>query len=108
MQALNAAPWFKELLGNRQPPCISVYLPAQMAAAPDNQMPAHFRNALDEVREQLVANARLGGEGAQAALRRLQEAMADDSLEEGRRTAIAFFASADYSQVIELRQAVER
>jgi hypothetical protein len=108
MQVLNAAPWFKELLANRQPPCISVYLPAQMAAAPDNQMPAHFRNALDEVREQLDADASVGATGAPEALRRLQEAMSDDTLWEGRRTAIAFFASADYSQVIELRQAVER
>ena len=32
MQAVNTLPWFKELLAEHQPPCISLYLPAARSA----------------------------------------------------------------------------
>src|SRR3954452_16477976 len=103
MQAINAAPWFKELLAKRQTPCISVYLPDPSAARPDGGMPDSFRAALDDARAQLGGETGYGGDRPQAALGRLEEAMNDRALWQGGRHALGVFASPDHSQVIELR-----
>lgn len=108
MQAVNVAPWFKELLADQQPPCVSIYLPVDRTPAPDNQMPAAFQEALDEVRRSVGGKSRYGNDAAQAAIARIEESMRDPANWEGRRDALAFFASPVYFQLIELRRPIER
>jgi hypothetical protein len=108
MQAINAAPWFRELLADHRPPCISIYQPVRRSAAPDNQTPVLLRDDLDEVRAMFGPDTGYGGEWAEAAIARLSSVVHDDSLWEGPRDALAIFASPEYSRVVEIRRPVER
>lgn len=108
MQALNASPWFKELLKEHTPPCISIYHPVSSMDAPDNVNPVHFQNILDEVRQQIGGKEGYGHEHAQAAIKQLEDALNDSNLWAGDRQALAVFASADHAHVIDLRIPVER
>jgi hypothetical protein len=108
MQALNATPWFKELLADHQPPCISIYHPVGRTTAPGNQNPVHFQNILNEVRETIGGKTGYGHEHAQAALKQLESVLNDANLWAGDREAVAIFCSADHAHVIDLRTQVER
>jgi hypothetical protein len=108
MQAVNATPWFKELLAPHQPPCISIYLAVNRASAPANETPVHFRNVIDEVGQQFGEQSFSRAAANEAAIERLKRVLDDASLWQGDREALAIFASPDYSQVIELRRPVER
>jgi hypothetical protein len=108
MQALNATPWFKELLAQHQPPCISIYHPVSRTDAPGNQNPVHFRNILEEVRGMIGGKVGYGHEHAQAALKQLESALNDSGLWTGDRAALAIFCSADHSHVIDLAAHVDR
>jgi hypothetical protein len=108
MQALNATPWFKELLAEHQPPCISIYHPVSRTDAPGNQNPVHFQNILDEVRGMIGGKVGYGHEHAQAALKQLESALNDSNLWAGDRAALAIFCSADHSHVIDLAASVDR
>ncbi len=108
MQALNAAPWFKELLTPHKPPCVSIYLPVNRAAAPSNETPVHLRNAIEEVREIFTGHDVTRAPGNRAALARLETVLTDVNLWEGDREGLAVFVSPDHSHVIELQRPVER
>jgi hypothetical protein len=108
MQALNAAPWFKELLTQHQPPCISIYLPVSRSAAPSNETPAELRNITDEVRQTFSSHDVARAPGNRAALERLDTVLNDISLWEGDREGLAIFVSPTHSHVIELQRPPER
>ncbi|HEY7119924.1 MAG TPA: hypothetical protein VH475_25270 [Tepidisphaeraceae bacterium] len=110
MEAVNAAPWFKELLADHTPPCISIYLPLTRINAPINQTPVHLQNLLNEVREMMGGGQKkgYGAEHARAALGQLERMLNDAGLWDGDRDAVAIFACADHAHVIELRQPVQR
>ena len=108
MLALNASPWFKELLAEHKPPGISIYHPVGRADAPGNPNPVHFQNILDEVRGMIGGKQGYGAENAQAALKQLESALNDSNLWAGDREAVAVFCSATHSHVIDLRTQVER
>ena len=71
MFALNATPWFKELLQEHKPPCISIYHPVPRENAPGQQTPVHFQNILDEVRQMIGGKQGYGQQHAQAAIKQL-------------------------------------
>lgn len=108
MFALNATPWFKELLKEHTPPCISIYHPVPRENAPGQQTPVHFQNILDEVRQQIGGKVGYGHEHAQAAIRQLEGALNDSNLWAGDRQGLAIFASATHAHVIDLRIPVDR
>jgi hypothetical protein len=108
MQAINTAPWFKELLSEHRPPCISIYLPVDRTDAPGGINGRRLREALDEVRQRAQAGLEefYGKDHMQPALERLEQAMKDDTLLDGDRDALAFFISPDHAHVIEIREPV--
>ena len=108
MFALNATPWFKELLTDHQPPCISIYHPVPRENAPGQQTPVHFQNILDEVRQQIGGKQGYAQQHAQSALQQLEKALNDSNLWTGDRQALAIFCSADHAHVIDLRIPVDR
>src|SRR4051812_44805568 len=107
MQATNVAPWFKELLAEHRPPCISIYLPTNRAPAPGNQTPVDFQNAVQELRGMIGGKQGYGQEQKLAALSRLEFVMNDADLWQGDREGLAFFVNPDHSHVIDLREPPE-
>jgi len=107
MLAVNTHPWFKELLREHQPPCISVYAPLPRMASSANEASAHFRNTLDELRRMIGGKQGYGANRRQAALERIEGLMMNPDLWEGDRDALAFFVSPDHGHVIEIRRPVE-
>jgi hypothetical protein len=63
---------------------------------------------MDEVRQQIGGKQGYGHQHAQAALKQLESALNDSNLWAGDRQALAIFASADHSHVIDLRTPVDR
>ena len=102
MQAVNTLPWFKELLAEHQPPCISIYHPAARSAPPAIGVAAGFQHLLEKAQQQL--DKRYTSRQSGPLIDKLNHYAKNPDLWEGDREALAFFASPDYDNVIQLRR----
>src|SRR5688572_18313135 len=102
MQAVNTLPWFKELLAEHQPPCISLYLPAARSAPQSVGVTAGFQNLIQEAKAQL--NKRYSNEQSRPLIQKLDQYVTNGNLWEGNHEALAFFVSPDYDNVIRIRR----
>ena len=104
MQAVNSNGWFAELLVDHEPPCVSIYFPAQRAAPPADANRVHFRDNMDKA-QQLLRDKYPDKRG-KAALQRLHS-ISPEQIGPGPHDGIAVFASADFVQVIDLQRSVD-
>ena len=102
MQTVNTLPWFKELLAEHQPPCISLYLPAARSAPQSVGVTAGFQNLIQEAKAQL--NKRYSNEQSRPLIQKLDQYVTNGNLWEGNHEALAFFVSPDYDNVIRIRR----
>jgi hypothetical protein len=102
MQPLNTLPWFQQLLAEHEPPCISLYLPAARSAPPAIVVDAGFQNLVEKARQQL--DKRYTTRQSGPLIDKLNHYARSPDLWEGDREALAFFASPDYDNVIQLRR----
>ena len=99
------ANWFQELLADHQPPCVSIYMPANRAHPPADEDPIKFRDHIDEA--QTVAAEELRPQAGRAGHREAAGVRVQPRLLDGRtRDGLAFFASTDYVQAVDLQQNV--
>ena len=77
------------LLGEQQPPCVSVYLPTQRSYPDSKQNPLHYQNLLEQAEESLRRNYPAQGKPLLARLRQLT----DDAFWTHRLDGLAVLAS---------------
>jgi hypothetical protein len=102
MQALNTLPWFKDLLAEHQPPCISIYHPVARSIPLATGAQAGFEYLVEKVRQQL--DRRYTGRQSGPLIQKLNQYVTNAELWEGDREALAFFVSPDYDNVIQFRR----
>src|SRR5690242_3944275 len=98
--------WFKELLEDRQGPCVSIYMPVHRSGPPAREDPVRFNSVVCQAHELLAKRwpARL----ARRMVDKIQLASDQVSPQGGARDGIALFAAPDYFNVIQLQGPVEQ
>jgi len=99
------ANWRQELLTEHEPPCVSIYQPANQAQPPAHEDSIRFRDHVNEVEQTLLKT--LPRPEVMAFIERLRAIEGDpDFWQGGSRDGLAVFVSTDYQQIIELQQNV--
>jgi hypothetical protein len=99
------ANWFQELLADHQPPCVSIYMPTNRAHPPADEDPIKFRDHIDEAQTSLLKN--FDRRQVEPVIGKLRAYVSNPDFWTGApRDGLAFFASADYVQAVDLQQNV--
>ncbi|HUG68900.1 MAG TPA: hypothetical protein VMM76_14220 [Pirellulaceae bacterium] len=95
-----------ELLGDHEPPCISLYLPTHRRHPENQQDPIHYRNLLQEMDDSL--RQKYPTRQVRSLLEKFQELAHDNSFWNHRTDGLAILGSADKFQIFELQRSVPK
>lgn len=95
-----------ELLGDHEPPCISLYLPTHRRHPENQQDPIHYRNLLQEMEDSL--RQKYPTRQVRSLLEKFQELAHDNSFWNHRTDGLAILGSADNFQIFELQRSVPK
>lgn len=104
MRAVNGPDWSDALLAPHQPPCVSIYMPAERASPPADQNRVRYRDMVDKATELL--NAKYTPRVCRRVVEQLEK-VPRETFGEGPRDAIAVFAAPDFLRVIDLPRPVD-
>ncbi|HSV12701.1 MAG TPA: hypothetical protein VLI90_00475 [Tepidisphaeraceae bacterium] len=104
MPSLNEL-WFTKLLADRQPPCVSIYLPMHRAAPSAKENEISYRDMVEQAKVSM--RNRYDDRLIDQMAEKLHGIAGDNSFWVGDRDGLAVFASPDFQQVIELQQPVD-
>lgn len=95
-----------DLLGDHEPPCISLYLPTHRHHPDNQQDPIRYRNVLAEIESSLQQKQMSATREVELLLAKFQALARDDRFWNHRTDALAILGSPDTFQVFELQRTV--
>ncbi|HEX8522471.1 MAG TPA: hypothetical protein VF669_09465 [Tepidisphaeraceae bacterium] len=105
MRATTSSAWLNELLGQKQPPCVSIYMPFARNKPISEQNRIILKDLLDRADSQV--RSRYGTRVADEMSEKLSNATGGETLREGDHEGLALFASPDDLKLIELQHTVQ-